>query len=292
MCLLRCDPSLCERPSPAPGRTEDVTDAAQIAPLEDGKPLRDHVFNRAHLGLPDDAPWIFRVMLRSRAFLIVTVTITVLLGLVIAYVPEWLLWFDEPVSRWVRGMVDDGGVARAVTLLGSPNLSLVVGVVGVTVLWRWCRASAVTLGVLLASAFVVDIGLKLAVGRPRPPSPLVGTALASFPSGHVIHAVVLFGLIPMLLWVVTRQRSLLRWGFAVFAVGVSAVAISRVSLGAHWPSDVIVSIFIGLSLLLGADKLLTSPWTAGRCTAAALHTPHQESGADPRNVFRDSAPDF
>ena len=262
-----------------------MTDAPSMATFRDRASFRDRVFDRAHLGLPDDAPWIFRVPLRSRAFLSVTVAFTVLLGVVIAYAPEWLLWFDEPVSRWVRGMVDDGDIARVVTLFGSPNLSLMIGVVGVAVLWRWCRASAVTVGALLASAFIVDIGLKLVVGRPRPPNPLVGTALASFPSGHVIHAVVLFGLIPMLLWATTGRRSFLRWGFAVFAVGVSGVAISRVSLGAHWPSDVIVSLFIGLSLLLGAEKLLTSRWAADRCTVSALHTPHQESGADSRNIL-------
>ena len=254
--------------------------------------LRHQLFTRAHLGLPDDSPWIFRVPLRSRAFLSVTVTITVVLGLVIANAPQWLLWFDEPVSIWVRRVVDED-VASVVTLLGSPNLSLVIGVVGVAVLWRWCRASAVTVGALLAAAFVVDITLKLVVDRPRPPNPLVGTALGSFPSGHVIHAVVLFGLVPMLLWVVTNRRSLLRFGFVVFAVGVSAVAISRVSLGAHWPSDVIVSVFIGLSLLLSAEKLLTSPWTAGRCDASNLHPSHdhQESGADSSNISLESAPD-
>jgi undecaprenyl-diphosphatase len=205
--------------------------------------------------------------------LFVTVTITVLFGFVGAFVPEWLLWFDEPVSAWTRDAAGDGSVARVATLFGSPNLSLVIGAVGVTVLWRWCRASAATLGVLLASAFIADIGLKLVVDRPRPPNPLVGTALASFPSGHVIHAVILFGLIPMLLWVVTNRRSFLRFGFGVFTVGVSAVTVSRVALGAHWPSDVIVSVFIGISLLLAAEKLLTSSRAVDQCDSAGLHGP-------------------
>jgi membrane-associated phospholipid phosphatase len=269
-----------------------MTQRPPTASSHGGTSLWNEVFTRVHLGLPDDSPWIFRVPLRSRAFLSVTVTITIVLGLVIAYAPQWLLWFDEPVSMWVRSTVDPD-VARIVTLLGSPNLSLVIGVVGVAVLWRWCRASAVTVGALLASAFIVDIALKLVVDRPRPPNTLVGTALGSFPSGHVIHAVVLFGLVPMLLWVVTYRRSVLRLGFAVFAVGVLVVAISRVSLGAHWPSHVIVSLFIGLSLLLSAEKLLTSPWTTGRCSGANLHAfdHHQESGAESCDISLESAPD-
>lgn len=250
-----------------------MTDETRTRAMRGGTSFRNRMFSRAHLGLPDDTPWVVRVPLRSSTFLIVTVTVTVLLGFVVAFVPEWLLWFDEPLSTWTRSAAGDGSIARIVTLLGSPNISLVIGTVGIAVLWRWCRASAATLAVLLAAAFVADIGLKLVVDRPRPPDPLVSTALASFPSGHVIHAVVLFGLIPMLLWVVTNRRSFLRFGFAVFTVGVSAVALSRVALGAHWASDVIVSLFIGISLLLGAEKLLTSSWAGDRCAAVDLHAP-------------------
>lgn len=248
-----------------------MTDTSRPTVSQGRSPGRDHLFSRAHMGLPDDAPWVFRVPLRSRAFLLITVVTTIVLGIVIANRPEWLLWFDEPISTWVRGFIADGDVALAVTVLGSPNVSLVIGVVGVAILWRWCRASAITLGVLISSAFIVDIGLKLIVDRPRPPDPLIGTALASFPSGHVIHVVVVFGLVPMFLWALTHRRSYLRAGFVVFTVVVLGVAISRVALGAHWPSDVIVSMLIGISLLLGAEKLLTSPWAGDRCSVLGLH---------------------
>ena len=252
-----------------------MTDKARMSMMRDQTSAGNLAFRRTHLGLPHDAPWVVRVPLRSRSFLFVTVTITALLGVVVAFVPQWLLWFDEPASAWTRSATGDGSIARVATLFGSPNISLVIGIVGVAVLWRWCRASAATLAALLASAFIADIGLKLVVDRPRPPNPLVNTALASFPRGHVIHAVVLFGIIPMLLWVVTHRRSLLRLGFVVFTVGVLAVAISRVALGAHWPSDVIVSLFIGISLLLAAEKLLTSSWAVDQCNDAGLHSAPQ-----------------
>jgi len=171
---------------------------------------------RVHRGLPPDTPWFFRVVLGSRVFLVTTVVVTLVLGSIAASNPEWLLRVDEPISEWFRGLIDDGSFATLVTHLGSPNLAMALAVIGMAVLWRRCRASAISLGLLVASATVVDIVLKLVVDRPRPMNPVVGTGLGSFPSGHVIHAVIIFGLVPMLLWTLTNSRTYLRVGFTVF----------------------------------------------------------------------------
>jgi undecaprenyl-diphosphatase len=127
---------------------------------------------------------------------------------------------------------------------------------------------------LVAAAVSTDIVLKLVVDRPRPPNPIVDTGLGSFPSGHVIHAVVIFGLVPILLWAVTRSRAYLMFGFTIFGAAVVSVAMSRIALGAHWPSDVVASIFIGASLLLGAQFLIRSGWSADRCETLGLHSGH------------------
>jgi undecaprenyl-diphosphatase len=228
-------------------------------------------FDQIHRGLPGETPWFFRVVLRGRRFLIVTLVITALLGVNAAINPEWLLRIDQPVSEWLRGWEGSLTLAKVVTHLGSPNLAIAVGVIAVAFLWRRCRASAFTLGVLVAAALTVDTMLKVMVDRARPPNPAVSTGLGSFPSGHVIHAVIIFGLVPFLLWILTNRPGVLRLGFMVFAVVVLLVAWSRVRLGAHWPSDVIASLFIGASLLLGAEQLLTSTWAAERCAMLGHH---------------------
>ena len=222
--------------------------------------------DRIHLGLPDDAPWFVRVVLRSRAFLIVTVVTTTILAIIAASNPAWLLRIDQPVSDWARGAGGDLSLAKLVTQLGSPNLAIAVGIVAVVALWGRCRASAVTLGALVAAGLTTDLVLKVLVDRPRPPNPAVSVQLGSFPSGHVIHAVIIFGIVPLLLWVLTNRILYLRLGFGIFAIVVISVAVSRVLLGVHWPSDVISSFFIGVSLLVGAEQVLTSTWAARRCS--------------------------
>jgi membrane-associated phospholipid phosphatase len=234
----------------------------------------DAALGRIHGGLPPDTPWFFRVVLGSWQFLFATLIVTLVVGAIAASNPDWLLRIDEPVSDWFRGLIEDGALMSVVTQLGSPNLAMAIGLIGVVLLWRRCRAAAVTLGLLVASAVTVDILLKLAVDRSRPLDPVVDTGLGSFPSGHVIHAVVIFGLLPILLWAVTQSRVYLIAGFAVFGVAVVAVAVSRVALGAHWPSDVIASLFIGASLLLGAQFLIRSVWAADRCEGHGHHMGH------------------
>lgn len=70
------------------------------------------------------------------------------------------------------------------------------------------------------------------------------------------------------------RRCCLRLGFVIFAVAVASVAMSRVRLGAHWPSDVIISFLICASLLLAAEQLLTSVWATDRCASLGHHPPH------------------
>lgn len=228
-------------------------------------------FDRIHLGLPEDAPWFVRAVPRSRPFLIVTFVITALLAIIAANNPDWLLRIDQPISEWVREVGIDLSFAKVVTQLGSPNLVIGVGLISVIVLWKRCRASALTLGALVAAALTTDIVLKVLVDRPRPPNSAVDTQLGSFPSGHVIHAVILFGLVPLLLWVLTNRILYLRLGSVVFGIVAMSVAVSRVRLGAHWPSDVVASVFIGASLLLAAEHLLTSEWATKRCSLLGYH---------------------
>jgi undecaprenyl-diphosphatase len=68
----------------------------------------------------------------------------------------------------------------------------------------------------------------------------------SFPSGHTLHAVsfaILFSFyFPVLLWIVVPFAAL--------------VALSRVVLGLHYPTDVAVGALIGASLALASLSLV------------------------------------
>ena len=95
-------------------------------------------------------------------------------------------------------------------------------------------------------------GLRTLV-RERPFIGLVGIECAmapldrySFPSGHTLHAVafstVAIGFVPVLAWVLMPFTLL--------------VAASRVVLGLHYPSDVLVGALLGAALAVGSFALL------------------------------------
>lgn len=101
------------------------------------------------------------------------------------------------------------------------------------------------LGVTGAIALALYTWLKRRTRRPRPfASDLRIRAWVapldefSFPSGHTLHAVV-FSLVAM------AHYPMLAWVLVPFT---ASVAVSRVVLGLHYPSDVLAATGIGLAL--------------------------------------------
>jgi len=119
----------------------------------------------------------------------------------------------------------------------------------------WLVATAVLLltrrypeGLLVFSSVLPRLAqglLKELVERPRPSTDLVlvteHPTTFSFPSGHVVTALALFGLLGLLLPAVVRQRlpRTLLQGFCLFVV--LGMGPASVYTGAHWPSDVLGS---------------------------------------------------
>jgi len=155
-------------------------------------------------------------------------------------------------------------LARDVTLLGS-----VAGVLAITAAvacWWWLRGSrsdALVLVVAVLGSGLITASVKLLVGRDRPALPLaVDTAERglSFPSGHSLSSLALYGSLAYLL-----ARGLRSWRRVAVVTGLLTVVVgvgaSRAYLGYHWVSDVLGSWTLGvlwLSAVFTADRVLTA----------------------------------
>lgn len=166
-----------------------------------------------------------------------------------------LMQFDDAVAQAVNAqmatrpvLVDVVGV---VTDVGSETaVRVFTGLVVVAaLLMRRYRVAAYVL-VCWMIEYIVENGLKHVIGRPRPVTPVefVHATTGSFPSGHTMGITVLAVSVVLVL-VGLVDRRWWRWLLVAGAVLVIvAVAVSRVLLGVHYPSDVVGAILLGTLL--------------------------------------------
>ena len=174
-----------------------------------------------------------------------------------------MMAWDLTITQAIAGQGAD--VAAALTLLGEPLLGLPILGLAIAILYRRQNTLKVarrllTAGVLL---LVVVQGIKRSVDRPRPAAQI--EALRSlpgghlrqhaFPSGHSALAAFVAGAI-----VASPVATAVRLVAASMAIGVGW---SRVAIGAHWLSDVLVGLLLGFGLafkaLRGHPKVVESP---------------------------------
>lgn len=141
-----------------------------------------------------------------------------------------------------------------VTQLGTGEVVFGLTVI-LMVLWALRRryADMISIAVLaLGSKVVIDIS-KVIIGRERPTlfEHLVFEPSKSFPSGHAVISVTVFGFLAYL--ALTARKGLWKWrtsAAAGLAVIILLIGFSRLYLGVHWPTDVIGGYLIGVVWLL------------------------------------------
>lgn len=161
---------------------------------------------------------------------------------------------DQHVAEWLHDRATPGLTAamQVITDFASPLwVTCVAAVTGLVLWWKrsWYRLLAWVL--VLPGGVVLGLLLKIAFHRRRPSfdNAFVIFQNYSFPSGHTMAAVLLYGLLAVFAvqsfdtW---RRRALAIVGAVVM---VLLVGFSRLYMGAHFLSDVLGGVAVGVAWL-------------------------------------------
>jgi membrane-associated phospholipid phosphatase len=157
--------------------------------------------------------------------------------------------FDATVAEYVSAHRDPAAVDAMwhVTVVGAAWFTAAVAVgAGLAMRFRTSRWEPLFLLVaIFVGAVILEVGLKWAISRARPPASIAGlrTWGSSFPSGHAERAVTIYGAFAWMISEVRRGWRTPAWILAV--VLALAVGVSRVYLGVHWTTDVLGAWIIG-----------------------------------------------
>lgn len=165
-------------------------------------------------------------------------------------------FFSLPHDHWLKAVME------GVSYLGKGwrLMLLAAGLLGFGVLLNKKLREAGELGLyaLMASGFVVQVAKHL-IGRARPAlvdqgmshwAPLFTGGIYGFDSLPSGHATLSFALAVVLSQVHPRGR-------ALFYAGASVIAVSRLSVGAHFLSDVVAGVLLGI--LIGRMVSIYAP---------------------------------
>jgi undecaprenyl-diphosphatase len=159
--------------------------------------------------------------------------------------------WDLAALGWM-GRLDSAvldGWALEVTALGGKVVVWMVVLLSSIFLWNSRHHySAALLWVAALGGGLLNAALKTAFDRARPdvfPWRTPHAGLASFPSGHAMSAMVVYGTLAFLVARLAPTR-FLRWlTWAVAATVILLIGLSRVYLGVHYPSDVVAGFLVG-----------------------------------------------
>lgn len=161
---------------------------------------------------------------------------------------------DKEVATWFHAHLSHTFVTalKALSELGSGEwIGIALGAVILFLVWKRSWLTAATMIVAVPGGMLLNELLKLEVHRHRPffDDPFGTWSGYSFASGHTIGATLLYGQLALLIMPALKGRHWRAVTISATALLVSLIGFTRIALGAHYLTDVLGGIVLGVSWL-------------------------------------------
>lgn len=168
---------------------------------------------------------------------------------------ELIQKFDYFWINMIQGNISEKLTSFMLFITFWGSIKGVALISAVTVIWLFVSGKRL---LSIATALTISIGaggvnhvLKLYYRRERPSiHPIIHEQGYSFPSGHSMGSMILFGCLVFIFFKVCKKRSLKLFFTVICIVMILIIGISRIYLGVHYPSDVLGGYTAGAIWLL------------------------------------------
>ncbi|MEK8127237.1 phosphatase PAP2 family protein [Paenibacillus filicis] len=192
--------------------------------------------------------------------------------------------FDVQIAAFVQGFEHPSvtKVMELFTFIGSAKGTLLTAALIMVILFVGLRhrMELMFMMCVIGGSAVLNQLLKMVFHRERPfVHRLIEETGYSFPSGHAMGALALYGALAFVLWRHTSTRLGRGLLLAACCAMIFLIGLSRVYLGVHYPSDIIGALLASgfwLALMIGAFQ---RTWSRSKSRSRSRTAPAVENHA-------------
>lgn len=156
---------------------------------------------------------------------------------------------DQSLLLWIHQFANPqlDRVMLFITALGNPGTVITVFIS--TVGWLGMKRryiDGIRFVLACAGGVLLNQVMKLFFAKPRPElwTRLISEHSFSFPSGHAVGSMVVYGFIG---YILARELPIYqRYIYAIASILIAAIGLSRLYLGVHYPTDIIAGYGVGI----------------------------------------------
>lgn len=179
-----------------------------------------------------------------RMYLVSLIVLVLFCVLAVLIDSKLIAQFDQSVISIIQGLESKTltQIMKVFTFIGSYKGILVILLMMIFILFfvLKSRTDALLVAVVIAGTQVINQVLKLYFQRARPNfHRLIEIGGYSFPSGHAMSALAVYGILTYVFWRHTSDRTGRIMLIIISMIFILMIGISRIYLGVHYPSDII-----------------------------------------------------
>lgn len=159
------------------------------------------------------------------------------------------LVFDQILITKIKSVETDllTIIMKMFSFIGSTTSVIFISCILLLIIYKLYkkRQEVILFLIVLIGSTAINLLVKFLIKRERPVSELVIETGFSYPSGHTMGAMSLYGIITFLMWRHVRTSKGRMILILFFTVVIITIGFSRIYLSVHYPSDIVAAFYLG-----------------------------------------------